>query len=232
LPSHEEHCQHTFKRYAVRGDDIHHFMDEPSKAFGKGHREYRHDSNTVKLVGRVFGQKYGVELAENIALDHIMADHEEEIRNRQEGGNNFNRQYSSNNMYFSTNTKPILIRRRSRIQNVALFFSVTIFLPMMIYYAFFSDLSNSGWIGFLFFLLFWLFLGCGLGSSSQSSSRALAAFLGLFVFLPLGVICLFLFWVNYTEVGALTSGKGPEYSVFFYLFIFSILFCLICAAKK
>lgn len=82
MPSHEEHCQHTLKRYGVRGDDIHKYLDEPCKVAGQGHREFRHDSNTVKLVGQIFEKKYGRELAENIALDHIMLDHKEKIKNR------------------------------------------------------------------------------------------------------------------------------------------------------
>lgn len=82
IPQHEEHCQHSLKRYGIRGDDIHSYIDEPSKSYSQSHRQYRHDSNTVKLVGEMFGRKYGRELAENIALDHIMADHEEEVKNR------------------------------------------------------------------------------------------------------------------------------------------------------
>lgn len=85
LPDHEEHCQHTLKRYNVRGDDIHSFIDEPSKLAGQGHRIYRHDTKTIKLVGEIFGGKYGREVAESIALDHITADHEEEIKRRNKG---------------------------------------------------------------------------------------------------------------------------------------------------
>lgn len=84
MPSHEEHCQHALKRYGVRGDDIHQYLDEPCRFVGQGHREFRHDSNTLKLVGQIFGKKYGRELAENIALDHIMLDHKEEINKRAE----------------------------------------------------------------------------------------------------------------------------------------------------
>lgn len=80
MPNHEEHCQHSMKRYGVRGDDIHTYLDEPCTVAGQGHREFRHDTKTIKLVGELFGPKYGRELAENIALDHITADHEEEIR--------------------------------------------------------------------------------------------------------------------------------------------------------
>lgn len=81
MPNHEEHCQHSFNRYGVRGDDIHTFLDQPCKLAGRGHRTFRHDTKTIKLVGEMFGKKYGKTLAENIALDHITADHEETIRN-------------------------------------------------------------------------------------------------------------------------------------------------------
>lgn len=84
MPNHEEHCEHSFKRYRIRGDDIHKFLDEPCRMIGQNHREFRHDTKTIKLVGEVFGQKYGRELSESIALDHITADHEEGIRKRKE----------------------------------------------------------------------------------------------------------------------------------------------------
>ncbi|MCJ7633013.1 hypothetical protein MUP77_11560, partial [Candidatus Bathyarchaeota archaeon] len=78
MPTYEEHCQHSLARYGVRGDDIHRYLDEPSRRFGQSHRQFRHDTETIKLVGKLFGSKYGKEMAENIALDHITADHEEE----------------------------------------------------------------------------------------------------------------------------------------------------------
>lgn len=70
------------KRYGVRGDEIHRYLDEPCRVAGQAHRQYRHDTKTIKLVGEIFAPTYGRELAENIALDHLTADHEEEIRNR------------------------------------------------------------------------------------------------------------------------------------------------------
>lgn len=82
MPNNEEHCQHTLRRYGVRGEDIHVFLDEPCRIAGQGHRTFRHDTKTIKLVGEIFGKKYGRELAENIALDHITADHEERIKKR------------------------------------------------------------------------------------------------------------------------------------------------------
>ena len=82
MPNHEEHCQHSRKRYGVRGDEIHHWLDEPAKFYGKYHRKYRHDSETVEVVGEIFGNKYGRALAENIALDHLALDREMSAWNR------------------------------------------------------------------------------------------------------------------------------------------------------
>ena len=80
MPSHEEHCRYTFRRYGVRGEDIHTFIDEPAVLFAGKHRDFRHDNETVKLVGQMFKAKYGEELAMNIALDHIIADHREAVQ--------------------------------------------------------------------------------------------------------------------------------------------------------
>ena len=82
MPNLEEHCKSTLKHYGVEGRDIHAWLDEPSRQYAGTHRQFRHDSETVRLVGEVFGKKYGKSLAENIALDHIMLDHEEEIEKR------------------------------------------------------------------------------------------------------------------------------------------------------
>ena len=82
MPNFEEHCQRTLKRYGVEGRDIHSWLDEPSKEYAGSHRQFRHDTETVRLVGELFGKAYGKSVAENIALDHIMADHEEEIKKR------------------------------------------------------------------------------------------------------------------------------------------------------
>jgi hypothetical protein len=82
MPNLEEHCKNTLKHYGVEGRDIHAWLDEPSKQYAGTHRQFRHDTETIKLVGEVFGKKYGKSIAENIALDHIMLDHEEEIKKR------------------------------------------------------------------------------------------------------------------------------------------------------
>lgn len=82
MPNINRHCKRTLKKYGVEGRDIHKWLDEPSRKYAGRHREFRHDTETTRLVGEVFGGKYGRRLAENIALDHIMADHEEEIKKR------------------------------------------------------------------------------------------------------------------------------------------------------
>jgi len=82
MPNLEEHCKRTLKRYGVEGRDIHEWLDEPSRKYAGAHRQFRHDTETIRLVGEIFGKKYGKSLAENIALDHIMLDHEEEIKKR------------------------------------------------------------------------------------------------------------------------------------------------------
>lgn len=81
-PNIEDHCKATSAKYGVEGSEIHRWLDEPCRKYGGGHREFRHDTETVRLAGEIFGSKYGRALAENIALDHIMADHDEEIKNR------------------------------------------------------------------------------------------------------------------------------------------------------
>jgi hypothetical protein len=85
MPNLEEHCKRTRVRYHADGRDIHSWLDEPSQHYVGGHRQFRHDTDTVKAVGDLFGSKYGRAVAENIALDHIMADHEDEIRKRHDG---------------------------------------------------------------------------------------------------------------------------------------------------
>lgn len=84
MPNLEEHCEHTLERYRIEGRDIHQWMDEPCRRYGKFHRRFRHDDEAIKLVGEIFGKTYGKSLAENIALDHIVADHEESKNRRKD----------------------------------------------------------------------------------------------------------------------------------------------------
>lgn len=82
MPNRKDHMKRSLARYGHSAEEIHSFLDEPVRTYGRGHREFRHDTDTMKLVGNLFGSKYTREIAENIALDHIMADHEEEIAHR------------------------------------------------------------------------------------------------------------------------------------------------------
>ena len=84
MPNHEEHCQHSFKRYGVRGDDIHSWIDEPSQIMGGEHRKFRHDLASLPICLDVFKDKYTPDMIENIFLDHLKADSEEGREKRQE----------------------------------------------------------------------------------------------------------------------------------------------------
>lgn len=84
MPNNEEHCKHSLKLYRVEGKEIHRWLDEPSRHYGGIHRGFRHDEKTIILAGKVFGKNYGEAMAQNIALTHIMADHEESIKKRNE----------------------------------------------------------------------------------------------------------------------------------------------------
>ena len=80
MPSHEEHCQDSLKRYGKRFDELHHWLDEPSTMLANGHRIHRHDPvSTPKLAKELFG-----ELAEQACLDHIRLDKKESARKRRE----------------------------------------------------------------------------------------------------------------------------------------------------
>lgn len=39
MPNNEEHCQHSLKRYGTRGNDIHTWIDEPSRMYMGFHIE-------------------------------------------------------------------------------------------------------------------------------------------------------------------------------------------------
>jgi len=77
MPSHEEHCLHSLKRYGVRGDEIHSWMDEPSSVAGASHRDYRHNLASLPAAIQMFQILYGADMVENIFLDHLKADSEE-----------------------------------------------------------------------------------------------------------------------------------------------------------
>lgn len=77
MPEHEEHCLHSLKRYGVRGDEIHAWIDEPSQIAGGSHRNFRHDLASLPTAIQLFGKSYGDDMVENIFLDHLKADSEE-----------------------------------------------------------------------------------------------------------------------------------------------------------
>ncbi|HEY4699380.1 MAG TPA: hypothetical protein VIH27_03310 [Nitrososphaerales archaeon] len=77
-PDNKEHSEHSLKRYKIKGEDIHAWMDEPSRIAGQSHRNYRHDLKSLPMAIRIFGEKYGAEVVENIFLDHLKADSEED----------------------------------------------------------------------------------------------------------------------------------------------------------
>jgi hypothetical protein len=78
MPSHEEHCQDSLKRYGKRFDDLHRWLDEPSTLMGTNHRIHRHDPvTTPKLAKELFG-----EFADQAALDHIRLDELERRKQR------------------------------------------------------------------------------------------------------------------------------------------------------
>jgi hypothetical protein len=70
LPSHEEHCQESLRRYGKTFSELHKWMDEPCEIMGAKHRIYRHDPYTTpKEAKALFG-----EYADEACLDHIRAD--------------------------------------------------------------------------------------------------------------------------------------------------------------
>lgn len=84
MPSHEEHCQHSEKRYGVRGDDIHTWMDEPSFIMGSSHRDERHNPRRDLPINiKMFGNDYGEGVARQVFLDHILLDRKESASKQQ-----------------------------------------------------------------------------------------------------------------------------------------------------
>ena len=71
MPNNEEHAQHSYQRYRVFARDLHSWMDEPSQTHGAGHRRFRHDADHPPSWAV---EKYGLELVQNIMLDHIYLD--------------------------------------------------------------------------------------------------------------------------------------------------------------
>jgi predicted RNA-binding Zn-ribbon protein involved in translation (DUF1610 family) len=73
VPSHEEHCWDSLRKYGKRFDELHKWMDEPWEVLGKKHRLCRHDPLiTPNEAKQLFG-----EYADHACLDHIRLDHPE-----------------------------------------------------------------------------------------------------------------------------------------------------------
>jgi len=84
MPNLEEHCKHSLRLYGVEGREVHSWMDDPCRKFAGSHRQFRHDTETIEFVKEYFAEKIGPKLAGNIAIDHIMLDHEETVKKRRE----------------------------------------------------------------------------------------------------------------------------------------------------
>lgn len=70
MPSHEEHCKDSLKKYGKPFGDLHSWMDGPSEILGTQHRMYRHDPYTTpQEAKKIFG-----EYADHACLDHIILD--------------------------------------------------------------------------------------------------------------------------------------------------------------
>ncbi|MCJ7632348.1 hypothetical protein MUP77_08140 [Candidatus Bathyarchaeota archaeon] len=79
MPSHEEHCKDSLKKYRKPFSELHHWMDEPSTLLGKGHRIHRHDPlKTPPVAKELFGH-----FADEACLDHIRLD---ELESRRTSG--------------------------------------------------------------------------------------------------------------------------------------------------
>jgi hypothetical protein len=89
MPNLEEHCKHSKERYGFDGREIHQWLDEPSQLYCGSHRGFRHDEETIVLAGNRFGKNYGEgligrKIAEEIALDHFILDHQESLNKHSE----------------------------------------------------------------------------------------------------------------------------------------------------
>ena len=99
MPSKTEHCTHTLDRYGVTGEDIHSWIDEPSR-LGGNHRRFRHDPD--QEIPKIFIDKYGEQLARNIILDHIYLD---SFENRKELEEEINDEEILNDYYQEPHTR-------------------------------------------------------------------------------------------------------------------------------
>lgn len=72
MPKRKIHCEFTLRKYGVTGEDIHYWIDEPSRDLGVVHRILRH--NYYDWIPQRFVYKYGLDLALDIMRSHIWLD--------------------------------------------------------------------------------------------------------------------------------------------------------------
>lgn len=71
MHNNEEHSKSTYQKLGVWASDVHRWMDEPWKSYGRSHREIRHDPNTPPEWSV---EKYGLALTQQIMRDHVELD--------------------------------------------------------------------------------------------------------------------------------------------------------------
>lgn len=71
MPNNEEHSKSTYQKLGVWASDVHRWMDEPWKSYGRSHREIRHDPDAPPEWAV---EKYGLALTRKIMRDHVELD--------------------------------------------------------------------------------------------------------------------------------------------------------------
>lgn len=72
MPNNEEHAQHTYRLYRIWANDLHEWIDAPSKTHGQGHRRFRHSPHRPPPLSAI--EKYGYDMARKIQLAHFKLD--------------------------------------------------------------------------------------------------------------------------------------------------------------
>lgn len=72
MPNNEEHTQHTYTLFRIWANDLHRWIDAPSKTHGQGHRRFRHSPHRPPPLSAI--EKYGYDMARKIQLAHFKLD--------------------------------------------------------------------------------------------------------------------------------------------------------------
>jgi hypothetical protein len=154
MPNHEEHCLHSQRRYGIRGDEIHSWMDSPAREHGVFHRRFRHDPSSVRVVGDIFGNKYGKDLAEAVAWDHIFYDREMTTLNR-------NQYTPQNRVPLRGNARLVLTSFKIAVSALLMVLEYQLFKAAQIAWSFVSwNLADAIVSGFtILFLEFFIIIG-------------------------------------------------------------------------